>query len=386
MSQTTRERTEVGSETSQASELPRESRRQDRLLALLVHELRNPLTAVRNSVSILRLPGSGGAVAERALEQLDRQTQQLSRLLEEVMDLSQLLQGRLAICKELVRLPAVIAQVEAALRPVFAAQNVRLEIAPVPQDISLVADLSRFPQMLRALLLRALKYTPAGGFVRLDVEREDKTLLVRVKDNGFGILPEVLSEFFNVSDDAPVEHMPGTAGTGLLLARGLAQLHGGTITVSSAGSGQGSELTLQLPLSGSAPAPTEAESNPPPPRRAVRVLCVDDEPDIADSLAQLLHEMGHEVRVAHSGPEALALVGNYRPEVVLLDLNLPGMDGYELAGRLRQQPGLEGVRLVAVSGYGAEDVRQRARAAGIEAHLLKPARANDLERVLIAKA
>jgi CheY-like chemotaxis protein len=360
-------------------------RRPDRLLALLVHELRNPLTAVRNSVSILRLQGCAGPIAARALDQLDRQSQQLNRLLEELMDLSQLLQGRLALHKERVYLPAIIAQVEAALRPLFTAQDVHLEIASVPADWTLAADPARLGQIVRALLLRALKYTPAGGQVWLMVQREEETVTVRIRDNGFGIAPEVLAHFFELGDEAPAEHLPGTAGTSLHLARGLAHLHGGTIEVASAGPGQGSELTLRLPLAEAGAAPAKEDHLSPLPR-AVRVLCVDDDPDIADSLAQLLRDKGHEAWSAHSGPEALKLAGKHRPEVVLLDLELPGMDGYELAGRLRQQPGLEGVCLVAVSGYGSEEEQQRTKAAGMIAHLVKPIKAAELEHVLALSA
>jgi CheY-like chemotaxis protein len=361
----------------------RDSRTKDRLLALLVHELRNPLTAVRNGVTILRLQPGAGPAAARTLDQLDRQSQQLVRLLEELLDLSQLLQGRLALAKEAVDLAQAVGQAEVALRPVFAAQDVRFGVALPAGPLIVEADPARLQQVLRALLLRAAKSTPAGGSVRLAVEREPAGVAVRVRDTGFGITPDVLAHFFELGEDeAEGGHRPGAAGIGLLLARGLAALHGGSVEVASAGQGQGSELVARLPLSAAGPTPAARPDAVGRAGREVRVLCVDDDPDIAEALAQLLRDLGHEVRVAHGGAEALALAEGYRPEVVLLDIGLPDMDGYEVARRLRRQPGLEATRLVAVSGYGREEDRRQSRAAGIEHHLVKPVKAADLERVL----
>jgi CheY-like chemotaxis protein/two-component sensor histidine kinase len=362
----------------------RDTRAKDRLLALLVHELRSPLTAVRNGVSILRLQEGADPITAQALDQLDRQSQQLTRLLEELLDLSQLLDGKLRVRKEGVDLAEAVRQVEAAVRPAFAAQQVRLEMALPPGPFALEADPARLQQMVRALLLRALKYTQPGGCVRLEAAREPAGAVVRVRDNGFGIAVDVVTHFFDLS--AGEGHRPGSAGVGMLLARGLAELHGGVVEVSSAGPGQGTELVVRLP---SLPAlhPVAGPASAAPARetaRPRRVLCVDDDADIAESLAHLLRDMGHDVQVAHSGPEALAAASGYRPDVVLLDLGLPGMDGYELARRLRRQPGLGGARLVAVSGYGQEEDRRRSREAGMDDHLLKPVKAADLARALAA--
>jgi signal transduction histidine kinase len=363
----------------------RERRGRDRLLALLLHELRNPLTPIRNAILILRRKLPDDPLAERALEQMDRQSHHLTRLLDEVQDLAFLLQGKLTVCKQAVDVAAAVSQAVAAVRPVLERQQLRLEVSLPPEPLAVQAEPARLVQVVTLVVQAAARHTPAGGSVRLTAGREGTSLVLAVRDTGFGIASDALAHYFDLDTEetALLSGRGGRAGLGLLLARGLAELHGGKLDVSSAGSGQGTEVVVRLPLSAEGvaiPAPADPAAVAAP--RAARVLCVDDDPEIAESLAQLLRDLGHEVRAAHSGPEALALLCEYRPEAVLLDITLPGMDGCELARKLRQRPGLEGVLLVAVSGHGDEAQRQRAREAGINEYLVKPVKAAEVERLL----
>jgi CheY-like chemotaxis protein len=379
---------EAGQATGAAGQsVAHAGRPQDRLLALLAHELRNPLTAIRNVVTILQLQASADPTTVRAVAQLDRQSSHLIRLLDQLQDLSQWLRGRLALHKEIMEVGRAVGLVESTVRPAFAAQNVRLEMSLPPGPLNVEADPARLQQIVAGLLLHSLRHTPSGGCVHLFVQTEPGMLVLQTQDNGFGIAPEVLPNFFDLSapDDSLGGHRPGAAGIGLLFARALAELHGGTLGATSAGPSQGTTLTVRLPQQAAlVPPGDDVQRTPPGPARGrpARVLYVDDDPDIAESLAQLLRDMGHETRVAHGGPEALALARDFRPEVVLLDLGLPGMDGFEVARRLREQPGQERLPLIAVSGYGHEEDQRRSREAGIEHHLVKPVRAADLVRVL----
>jgi CheY-like chemotaxis protein/nitrogen-specific signal transduction histidine kinase len=363
----------------------RDSRAKDRLLALLAHELRNTLAPIRNAISILGRRPPPDAAAGHALAQLDRQSEHMARLLEEALDLFQLLQGKLELQPARVDLSDALAEAEAALRPLLNTQGVRLRVTPIAETVVVTADPGRLQQILALLLRRAVKQSPAGGEVEVEAASEGSAALVCVRDDGPGIAPEVLAHFFDpgAPDDASRPRAPGAAGIGLLLARGLAERLGGTLEAHSSGLGQGTCLAVRLPLRlASAAAPPVRACSAGPAAAAVRALCVDDDPEVAESLAQLLRDLGCEAIVAHSGPQALGLAQSHRPALVLLDLSLPGMDGYELARRLRQQPGLEPAVLVAVSGYGDDEERRRSRAAGIDQHLVKPLRAADLEAIL----
>jgi two-component system CheB/CheR fusion protein len=365
----------------------RDSRAKDRLLAVLVHDLRNPLTPIRNAVAILRRQAAGDPAVQLALDQLDRQSQQLTRILEELLDLSQLGQGRLALHQETVDLRQAVGQVTAALQPALASRKVRLNVSLPAESATVEGDPARLKQVLGSMLLFALKHTPADGCVALAVTRQGEAVTVRVRDGGPGVRPEDLAHFFDLGAPGPFAGRgPGNAGIGLLLAHGLVGLHGGSMEVASAGPGHGTELVVRLPAAAAAPPATAPPGEPGPAPadtgRRRRILYVEDDLEIAESMEHLLQEMGYETRVAHSGPEALTLAESYRPQAVLLDIDLPGMDGYELARQLRARPGLEGVVLAAVSGYGQEEDRRRSRAAGIDHHLVKPVRSADVERAL----
>jgi signal transduction histidine kinase len=228
----------------------RDSRAKDRLLALLVHELRNPLTPIRNAVVILGRQASGDGAVSRALEQLDRQSEYLTRLLEEGLGYSQLVQGRLQLQREQVAVGAVLGRAEGAARPLFDAKQVNLTVSPPPGQFTLQADPARLEQILEVILREALKHTPAGGAVRLETTTEASVVVLRVFDNGPGLAPEVLAHFFDPGavDDRARPRVAGGAGIGLLLARGLVELHGGALEVHSAGAGQGMEVVVRLPL------------------------------------------------------------------------------------------------------------------------------------------
>jgi CheY-like chemotaxis protein len=363
----------------------RDSRAKDRLLALLVHELRNPLTPIRNAVVILGQKAAADPLLKQTLDHVDRQSLLLARLLEDALDLAHLTRDKVKLHKERVDLTLIIRQSTAALRSHFQARQLTLEIALPAGPVFLEADPARLQRILAGLLGHALKYTTSGGTVRLTAVPEGEGLCLRVVGGGAALSAEELAHFFDLgADESPGGGGPERPGIGLLLAHGLVELHGGTLEARSAGPER--ELLVRLPGAAGpeAPASVPASVRPRADGRALRILYVEDDPDIAESMSQMLEEMGHQTRVVHSGPEALAAAEAFRPEAVLLDIDLPGMNGLELARRLRAQPGLGGVVLAAVSGYGHDEDRKRSREAGIDYYLVKPVRAADVEQVLKA--
>jgi two-component system CheB/CheR fusion protein len=261
-------------------------------------------------------------------------------------------------------------------RPLAAARGQELAVQLPPQPLWLDADPVRLAQVLTNLLHNASKYTPEGGWIELTAAAEDGTVAVRVRDNGAGMTPEVLASAFDlfVQGPRPIDRAQGGLGLGLTLVRRLVELHGGSVGAASEGPGRGSTVVVRLPAAAPAADAPElaAEAAPPAGVRPRRVLVVDDNQDASDSLALLLRIDGHEVETAADGLAALAAAERFRPDVILLDLGLPGIDGYEVARRLRERPDFDGTRIVAVSGYGQPEDRERSRAAGIEEHLLKP--------------
>jgi CheY-like chemotaxis protein len=276
--------------------------------------------------------------------------------------------------KEAVDLAAVVARAVEGARPLVEGRGHRLDVEAAAGPVWLDADATRVEQVLTNLLTNAAKYTEPGGRLRLAAGREGGEAVVRVRDTGIGIAPELLPRVFELfmQAHAGIDRGPGGLGIGLTLVKRLVELHGGTVEAHSEGPGKGSEFTVRLPA---APAPAPAgpgdRAAPSPPRPPRRVLVVDDNRDAAHSLTMVLELDGHEVRVAHDGGAALELARDYRPEVVLLDIGLPGMDGYEVARRLRAE-GPGGGLLVAMTGYGQEEDRRRTREAGFDVHLVKP--------------
>jgi PAS domain S-box-containing protein len=372
-----------------AEELAEADRHKDEFLAILSHELRSPLAPLRHALQVMRLRGSDRRNASNwARDMIERQVQHIVRLVDDLLDVSRITRGKMRLHKEEVELAAVINQAVQSCRPLMETRSHHFTATLPDQPVYLEADPTRLEQVVTNLLNNAAKYTHAGGQVTLTVERTGTEVELRVKDTGVGIPPEMLTRIFEPFTQAErsLEHSQGGLGIGLTLVRRLVELHGGCVTAHSAGPGQGSEFVIRLPALSRRPVSAVEEVRPAvlapvsvPPRR---VLVVDDNTDTAESLAMLLGIWGHEVRVVHDGPTSLEAAQAEPPQVVLLDIGLPEMSGYEVAQRLRSLPGLERTLVVALTGYGQEEDRQRSRAAGIHLHLTKPVDLDELRRVL----
>jgi PAS domain S-box-containing protein len=375
-------------EKKRAEEALKEAdRRKDEFLATLAHELRNPLAPIRNALQILRLAGTNGQAAEQARGMMERQLKQMVRLIDDLLDVSRITRGKLALRRERVELAAVVQSAIETARPLLETAGHELTVALPPEPVPLDADPTRLAQVFANLLTNAAKFTDRGGRIRLAAERQGGKVVVSVRDNGVGIPAESLPRLFEMfSQVAPaLERSQGGLGIGLALVKGLAEMHGGSVTARSQGPGQGSEFIVRLPVAVAAPAgrPPDGESGPETRSRSrYRILVVDDMRDAADSLAMLLRLMGHDVRTAHDGLEAVQAAEEYRPEVVLLDIGLPGQNGYEAARRIREQPWGRRMALVAVTGWGQEEDKRRATAAGFNLHLVKPVAPAALEKLL----
>ena len=377
-------------EERRAEEALREAdRRKDEFVAMLAHELRNPLAPICASLQILNTPGVDSATGERSREMMGRQVQQLVRLVDDLLDVSRVMRGKIELRPEQVDLASVVARAVETAQPHVEAQRHELTMCLPPKSMPVRADPVRLAQVVGNLLTNAAKYTEANGRIWLTARREGDWAVLRVRDNGIGIAPDMLSRIFElfVQADHTTTRSQGGLGIGLTLVKSLVEIHGGTVEAHSAGLGRGSEFVVRLPLMTLAhEEPGERENGDQPQRAASppgqRLLVVDDNMDAADSLAILLRLRGHEVRVAYDGSSALELVKGYRPDLVFLDIGMPGMDGYELARRLRRQPGLEQVRLAALTGYGQEEDRRLSREATIDHHLVKPVEPEALEALL----
>ncbi|HYH65070.1 MAG TPA: ATP-binding protein, partial [Urbifossiella sp.] len=365
-----------------AEEALREAdRRKDEFLATLAHELRNPLSPVRNALHILKQPGVDAAAAGRLREMMERQVGHMARMVEDLLDVSRITRGKVELRKEVVDLAAVVASTLEATRPLVADRRQELTVDLPAEPVRLEADPARLEQVLANLLNNAVKYTDPGGRVWLTARREGGEVVLRVRDTGAGIAADMLPRIFEpfVQADRVLHQSQGGLGIGLTLVRRLVEMHGGSVTAHSDGPGKGSEFVVRLPLGKEEggrrkeepeSAPVPPSSFPLPPSRSV--LVVDDNVDAAESLALLLRMKGHEVRVAHDGLAALAAVEAAPPDLVLLDIGMPGMDGYEVARRLRERPGLEHLPLVAMTGWSQDEDRRRSREAGFDHHLVKP--------------
>ena len=356
-------------------------RGKDEFLAMLAHELRNPLAAIASAAGALdaRAEGDDPRSAE-LLAVIGRQSRHLARLVDDLLDVSRFSRGRIELRREPVELRRAAAGAVESVRPHVELRRQILTVTLPDEPLWLDADLTRIEQILANLLHNAAKFTAPGGRIDLEAERQGAEVLVRVRDEGAGIDPELLPRVFDlfVQGERSLARSRGGLGIGLTLVRSLVERHGGTIEAASEGPGRGSELRVRLPLL-AAPERREPAAAPGPAAAAgSRVLLVEDNLDAAESLGELLRIWGHEVTMAHDGAAALRAVPEARPEVVLLDIGLPGMDGYEVASRLRATPGLAGLRLIAVTGYGQESDRRRARLAGFDHHLVKPV---DLDRL-----
>ncbi len=354
-------------------------RRKDEFLATLAHELRNPLSPIRAGVDLLRVMKPIDLEVQEVLEMLDRQVQQTTRLVDDLLDVSRVTRGKIRLQLQTIDLSTVVKQAIETCRPLIDAKCQKLAISLPLESLLVVGDQIRLAQVFANLLNNASKYTDAGGRITLTVTQERNELVARVCDTGFGIEPELLPRVFDffVQGDRSLTRSEGGLGIGLTLVLQLVQLHGGSVQAFSEGGGKGSEFVVRLPLAAEAPAADKVKSPKVIGSSRIsgaprHILVVDDNADAARSLALLLKTAGHKVRIAHTGSIALEMAVTDQPDIVLLDIGLPDMDGYEVARLIRKQPWSKGIVLVAVTGWGQPEDRQRAIDAGLNHHLTKP--------------
>ncbi len=373
-------------EAGRRAEALREAdRRKDEFLATLAHELRNPLAPLRNAVQILRSPKANTEMTQRALDMMERQLRQMVRLVDDLLDVSRITTGKLAVRKQFIDLHGVLEDAVETVRPFIESRQHRLELRIAPEPLTVLGDGTRLAQVFGNLLHNAAKYTEPGGVITLAARREAGNVVVRVSDTGIGLDPRSIATIFEmfVQVDRSLTRAQAGLGVGLTLARRLIALHEGTVTACSEGAGKGSEFVVRIPAAepgqgGAAAKPTiEQEESP-----SLRILLADDNVDFANSLASLLAARGHDVRVAHDGAEALRAVEEFTPDFVFLDIGMPKVHGYEVARRLREKPALADSVLVALTGWGQEDDRRRVQEAGFDRHLVKPVDPVDIEAIL----
>ena len=362
-------------------------RRKDEFLATLAHELRNPLAPIRNNIDILRLSGDSSPAAERIYKTMEQQIIHMVRLVDDLLEVSRITRGTIELRKEPVEFAAVVRSAVETSKPLIEEARHRLTISIPPEPLTLDADSVRLAQVFANLLNNAAKYTDPGGEIWLTAWREGNNVAVSVRDTGIGIPAEMLPRIFDIFTqvDRSAPRAQAGLGIGLTLVRMLVEMHGGSVAAASEGVGKGSEFVVRLPLavvSNSRPKPEQGLSKM---LFACRILVVDDNRPAADTLGMLLKLIGAEVHVVYDGPTALQVLESYKPTTVLLDLGMPGMSGYEVARRIRDLPELQGVMLIAVSGWGQEEDLQRSRSAGFDLHLTKPVHIEELQLVLTSQ-
>jgi PAS domain S-box-containing protein len=370
-----------------AADLSEADRRKTEFLAMLAHELRNPLAPISNAARALRLGGSDKEAVQSASEMLERQVGQLARLVDDLLDMSRITSGKIELRKERIELAPIVEQAVEAVRGLYRSMNHELTVTLPPQPVHLDADPARLAQLIGNLLNNACKFTDKGGHVWLTVEQNGEQAVVRVRDNGIGIaaaqLPRVFEMFAQV--DTSLERSRDGLGIGLTLVRTLAEMHGGTVEVHSDGLGLGSEFAVSLPIVVETPELQAQESvSDSGPALGRRILIVDDNQDGAESLALLLQLGGHETLKAHDGLEAIEAAERFRPDVMLLDIGLPRLNGYEVCRRIREEPWGKDVVLVALTGWGQEEDRQRSREAGFNTHMVKPVDHDVLMKLIVS--
>jgi PAS domain S-box-containing protein len=366
------------------------NRSKDEFLAMLGHELRNPLSPILTAIHLMRMRGKAG----QEVELIDRQLRHLMRLVDDLLDVSRITGGKIELRRQRLELASVALRGLETSSPLLEQRRQKVDFSVPVENLLVDADPDRLAQVISNLITNASKYSEPGSNIAISAERVDRSVHLRVVDNGIGIAPEMLDRIFDLFVQQPqaLDRSKGGLGLGLTIVRSLIELHGGTVQARSQGLGHGSEFTVALPLAvpdqalEDAPAaqlPRSIRTVHAPTVDGRRVLIVDDNGDAAQSIAEVLTELGHEVHVAHDGPTALALASRFRPDVCLLDIGLPVMDGYELARRLRDSQHLAaGARIIALTGYGQDADRQRSTEAGFTAHVVKPVDLDVLTRVV----
>ena len=354
-------------------------RHKDEFLAVLAHELRNPLAPIRNAVEIMRRNAVTDPQLAWSRDVIERQVKHLTRLVDDLLDVSRITRGNINLSREPITVATIVARAIETIQPLIAEQRHELSLEISDEVLEVEGDLTRLTQVLGNLLNNAAKYTDPGGSIVLSARREGTDVDIRVRDNGIGIPPALLPRLFQLFTqvDGAAHRAQGGLGIGLALVRQLVQMHGGSVTAYSDGPGTGSEFLIRLPLRaqrtlGGMPSISLAGAAANGSKPGHRILLADDNRDALDSLATLLQCDGHEVHTAGDGAEALEVAAQCRPNVVLLDIGMPKLDGYEVARRIRAEPWGKGAVLIALTGWGQDEDRRRSREVGFDSHLVKP--------------
>ncbi|MFE8598769.1 hybrid sensor histidine kinase/response regulator [Archangium violaceum] len=365
-------------------------RRKDEFLAMLGHELRNPLSPMVTALQLMRMKDGSSSERERTI--IERQVEHLTRLVDDLLDVSRITRGKVQLKRGRIELSAVLLKAAEMASPLLEQRSHFLEMPSPAGPLIVDGDPARLAQVMANLLNNAAKYTDPGGRIAVTVVGEGEQAVVRVRDNGAGIAPGILSRIFDmfVQEGRSLDRSQGGLGLGLAIVRSLVELHGGTVSVHSEGLGRGSEFVVRLPLAAPRHDGTDGEDRSPPSEvpavqedpGSLRLLVVDDNRDAVELLTEFLGSKGYVTRMALDGPSGLEAASAFRPHIALLDVGLPVMDGYELASRLRQEPSLKGIKLVAITGYGQDSDRHRAHEAGFDLHLVKPIQPGQLLRIL----
>jgi signal transduction histidine kinase/CheY-like chemotaxis protein len=366
--------------------LERADRAKEEVLAMLAHELLNPLGTISNAIQILRLKGDRDETWHRAIAAAERQVLHQALLVDDILEVSRVTRGEVELHYEKLDLVELVQETVEGYRPTMRDARLELDLELPSEPLWVRGDRSRLSQALVNLLQNAIKFTPAGGriAVRARQRSHERRIELSVRDTGQGIAPEILPHIFEVftQADRSLDRTRGGLGIGLAMVKGLVQMHGGEVRATSEGVGRGSEISLRLPLAEDVPEEPEQPFAEPAQAEARKILVVEDNPDAAATMRDFLELSGHEVALANSGAEGVETAHQFHPEVVLCDLGLPGMSGYEVAAALRRDPDTASARLIAVTGYGRDEDRRRSKAAGFDVHLTKPVDPRQLRRLL----
>jgi PAS domain S-box-containing protein len=376
-------------ERKKYEEALRESdRRKDEFLATLAHELRNPLAPISNAIDLLEMGVDDPASNARILAVMKRQLRQMVRLVDDLLDVSRISRGKIELRTAPIALSAAIASAIETSQPLMDAAGHRLLVKDVPETVMVEADLTRLSQAIANLLNNAAKYSPNGSEIRLDVEPAADEVVIRVRDNGSGISEEVLPQVFDLFTraDTSLERPQSGLGIGLTIVKRLVEMHGGSIEAVSAGKDRGSEFVVRLPRLKDCPATEVADKGPAKPATSMRVLVVDDNRDSAETMAMLLASLGHETRIAYDGHEAIAAAEAFRPDMITLDIGMPVMNGYEACRRIRMMAWGREILIIAVTGWGQVQDRERSREAGFDGHLTKPMDISALQQLVASRS
>jgi PAS domain S-box-containing protein len=364
-------------------ELRQADRKKDDFIALLAHELRNPLAPIRNGLQIIRLAGGDQQALNEARAMMDRQLGHMVRLIDDLLDVSRISRNKMELRRSRVALAEIVSSAVETVRSLIDEAGHELFVTLPAAPVYLEADLTRLAQVLSNLLSNSVKYTPPGGRIWLTAEPRNSLLEISVRDTGIGIPPQSIENIFDMFSqvDRSIERSSGGLGIGLALVKGIVEMHGGKVTAASEGQDRGSQFTVFLPISTENFAAIESQAETAQ-RRSRRMLVVDDNRDSANSLSMALRLLGDEVRTAYDGVAALELAEQFQPEVILMDIGMPRMNGLDATKQLRLRPWGQKILIIALTGWGQEDDRVRSREAGCDGHLVKPVHLPDLEKML----